>query len=85
MMNKIKSRLSSNYDRYRDLYIIANTDFSIDNILFNLKKLMDERKKIARFLLDENYSESDHKEFFFFFEYTERQILKILNIPTNER
>ena len=68
----------------QNLYIIANTDFSIDNTLFNLKRLMDERRKIAKFLLDDNYNETEHKEFLKLLKYIEEQILKLLNIP-NER
>lgn len=68
---------------YVRLQRIANIDFNIDNSLVHLKQLMDERQKIANFLIapiENKISGYNQKELQESLKYIELNIKQLLNL-----
>ncbi len=68
--------------KYRNIIFAANTTFEIDKTLFNLKELMDERKRVAIYLTNEsyNYNEDEKKHLLKTYDYLNEQMKRLLNL-----
>ena len=62
------------------LHRITNLDFGINNTLFALNKLMQERQRITKEMLKPEYTEDQFKEFYKLLNYVEKQICNLLDI-----